>query len=270
MLFDTHTHPYITFKKSPESILEHFFWDDPKNICISVGCDIKTSLQSIELAKKYPWNIYASIGYHPCDIDYKYPGIPVADLRELYERNRKYIVAVWETGLDYYHLASISERTWLWEELVKDRQEIYFRSQISLARELELPFIIHSRESNSEVLQILKEENAHNYVFHCYSWDWKFAENILRQNPQAMFGLWGVLTFKKSQELHEVACKLPLKNILLETDAPFLTPEPLRGREENETLFVSYVLKKLQELRAESDEEIEKTVYENAKSFYRV
>lgn len=130
--------------------------------------------------------------------------------------------------------------------------------------------MIHSRESNEEVYEILAQEQAQNYVFHCYSGDWTLAQKILRQNPHAMFGFGGVLTFKKSLELQEVARNLPLANILLETDAPFLTPDPLRGKEENEPIFTRYVLKKLQELRDESPEDIEKAVYENGKRFFKV
>lgn len=270
MLFDTHVHPYITFKKSPEIILEHFFWDDPKNICISIACDIETSLKSIELAKKYK-NIYATIGFHPCDIDW-YESLEAAKLKlvDLYQKNKQHIVAIWETGLDYYHLTSISEKTWLSMSDIKQMQAVYFRTQIRLAGELKLPLVIHSRESNHDVLEILREEQASNYVFHCFSGDMQFIHKVLGQNPQAMFGFWWTLTFKKSLDLQEVARTLPLEHIILETDAPFLTPEPLRGREENEPLYVSYVLKKLQELRNEIPDEIKKTVYENGKKFYSI
>jgi len=277
MFFDSHTHPYITFKKSPENILEHFFWDHPKNMCVSIACDIETSLKSIELAKKYP-RLKATVWFHPCDIPYTSLNsllqgeikLQITELKNIYQKNKQHIVAIWETGLDYYHLAKISEKTRLSEEDIKHIQEIYFRAQIQLAHVLELPFVIHSRESNPEVLEILKQENAHNYVFHCYSGDWDFTQKVLEQNPQVLFGFWGALTFKKSQDLQEVARKLPLRHITLETDSPFLTPEPLRGREENEPLYVSHVLTKLQELRDESPEEVERVVFENARRFYGI
>ena len=322
MLFDTHAHPYITFKKSPEAILENFF-RDPNNRLVSIACDIKTSIQSIELAEAYPW-VYATIWYHPCDLPYaslnsgsapaiarvllqgeiklqnavaSFPlqgkefkievswdthntslnsllqgeiKLQIQELKNIYQKHKKHIVAVWETGLDYYHLASISEKSWLWESVIKQIQAEYFRAQIRLAQELELPFVIHSRESNDDVLAILSQEQASNYVFHCFSWDIDFAHKVLEQNPQAMFWLGWPLTFRKSHALHELARKLPLKHILIETDAPFLTPEPLRGREENEPLYVSHILAKLQELRDESPDEIEKMVYENGKKFYAV
>lgn len=268
MLFDTHAHPYLSFKKSPETILEHFFWDE-RNICISIGCDIESSEKSIALSKKYPWKLFASIGFHPCDLDwYQYPKGVVADIEKLYERNKEYIVAIWEIGLDYYHLYHLSESSWYSESEIKEIQKTYFREQIRLAKKLNLPFIIHSRESNEEVLEILREENTENYVFHSFSWDWDFAQRVLAQNPEAMFGFGGIMTFKKSQDLQEVVKNLPLKHILIETDSPFLTPEPLRGREENEPEFVKYVLKKIQELREEAPEEIEKILYENGKKFF--
>ena len=285
MLFDTHAHPYITFKKSPEAILENFFRDGDNRL-VSIACDIATSLQSIELAEKYPW-VHATLWFHPCDLPYislnsgstsakarillqREIKLQVEELRDIYQNHKKHIVAVWEMGLDYYHLASISEKTWLSERDIKQIQEEYFRAQIWLAQELELPFVIHSRESNDDVLAILSEEQASNYVFHCFSWDIDFAYKVLEQNPQAMFWLGWPLTFRKSHTLHELACKLPLEHILIETDAPFLTPEPLRGREENEPLYVSHVLSKLQEIRDDSPEEVERVVYENGKRFYGV
>ena len=277
MLFDTHTHPYITFKKSPEYNLEHFFWADKNNKCISIWCDIETSKNSIAFAQKYP-QLKATIGFHPCDLPYTSLNsllqgeirLQIDQLKKIYHEDKKHIVAIWEIGLDYYHLESISQKTGLRVEDIKQMQNLYFRAQIWLARELWLPFVIHSRESNEEVLEILTQQQGKNYVFHCYSGDWELAQKILQQNSQAMFGLWGVLTYKKSQQLREVAKNLPLESILIETDAPFLTPEPLRGREENEPIFVSHILKKLQELRDESPEEIESTLYENAKKFFRI
>lgn len=269
MLFDTHAHPYMNSRKSPEAILENFF-ETPANYMISIGCNIKTSQTSIELAKRYP-KLKASIGFHPVDI-------PLFDnlddnmqiLESLYLNNTSTVVALWETWLDYYWLDDITKKSWIWKTQIQATQASYFRAQIALAKKLALPFIIHSRESNPEVLEILQREKAQNYVFHCFSGDWKFAQKVLAQNPQALFGFGWILTYKKSLDLHEVAQNLPLANILLETDAPFLTPEPLRGKEENESSYLSYVLKKLQELRSESPEEIEHIVYENAKKFYRV
>lgn len=269
MLFDTHAHPYITFKKSPEDILENFLkWEE--NRMISIACDFESSIKSIELAKKYP-TLKASIGYHPCDIPLFDPveGI-IKKLEDLYWENSQYIVAIGEIGLDYYWLKDISEKNKFSPEKIKDIQKQYFIAQISLAKRLKLPFIIHSRESNEEVLEILIREEAQNYVFHCFSWNWDFTQRVLLQNPSALFGLWWVLTFKKSWELQEVAKNLPLENILIETDAPFLTPEPLRGKEENESLYVKYVLKKLQELRWEDPDSVERIVYENSNTFFRI
>ncbi len=296
MLFDTHTHPYITFKKSPDNNLEHFFWENKHNACISIGCDMATSIQSIKLAQKYSW-LKATIGFHPCDIPYSIWNKEVftslqdntslsffsqkkkmrlqieqdiRELRNLYFENKEHIVGIWEIWLDYYHLKTLTESSWLSHVTIKEIQEAYFRAQIELSGELWLPFVIHSRETNAEVLEILTHMKAKNYVFHCYSGNWDFAQKILVQNPQAMFGFGWPLTFKKSLELQEVARKLPLERILTETDAPFLTPEPLRWKEENEPSYVWYVLKKLQELREERPEEIEKAVYGNAVRFFKI
>ena len=162
MLFDTHAHPYITFKKTPEQILEHFF-SEKNNRLISIGCDEDTSKKSIELATKYPW-IKAAIGFHPCDIPYtsfsqnsSYEKIQnkMDFFRELYINHKNSIVAIWEIGLDYYHLSPLSDASWLNQEEIKRIQEDFFRTQIQLAQELHLPFIIHSRDSNERVLEIL-------------------------------------------------------------------------------------------------------------------
>lgn len=274
MLFDTHVHPYIYFKKSGAENLQNFFNAWGKYL-ISVGCDIKSSLLSIELAQQYS-GVYASIGFHPCDIPMWAEKTSLnsllqgemKQLRDLYTQQKKHIVAIGEIGLDYYHLATLSEKSWYSHSEIISWQKDFFRAQIRLAKELSLPFIIHSRESNEEVLEILEQENARNYVFHCYSGDWDLAQRILQQNPQAKFGFGWTLTFKKSTDLREVAQNLPLKHILIETDAPFLTPEPLRGKEENEPIFTKYVLDSLQDIRNEAPEEVENTIFENSKKFF--
>ena len=285
MLFDTHTHPYMTFKKTPEVILDKFFTDNYQNKCVSIACNIDSSLQSIDFAQKYD-RLYATIGFHPCDIPYtsyrSFTNIDIkkADnidkkidsdmqiLRDIYQKNKQYIVAIWEIGLDEYHLENISQKTWLDIPFIQWLQMKYFEAQVRLAKELMLPCVIHSRETNDKVFEILQQEIVTDYVFHCFSWSWEFIEKVLKQNSKAMFGFWGILTFKKSYELHKIIRKIPLNNIIIETDSPFLTPEPLRGKEENEPIFVKHVLTKLQQLRSENSKEIQKAVYENATRFY--
>lgn len=282
MLFDTHAHPYLFWEKDVKNtntrythklqsqILNRFFWSTWKYM-ISIGCDEKTSKQSLELAWKYPGQIFASIWIHPCDI--RYTHIQEKELSFIYDLYKKYtqhIVAIWEIWLDYYWIPDIEKKTGLTKDTLKAIQKSYFREQINIAKKLSLPIVLHARESNADILEILKETQAKNFVFHCYSGDLAFALEILDYDPTALFGIGWVLTFKNSQTLQEVVKTIPLKNIIIETDCPFLTPEPFRWREQNEPLYISYVLKKIQELRGESPEEIERVVFENGKRFYRL
>lgn len=291
MLYDTHCHPYLSKEKSQEEILKNFSqsWD----FLNSIWVDIETSQTSIELAKKYDF-IHATIWIHPCNIleekDWKHTlidlEITMKKLEEIYLENQEYIVWLWEMGFDFHWLDSMAEnflKTQIWEDAcikieeeakkeiitkiarnIKNYQELFFRAQIKLSKKYNLPIIIHNRNSKEDVLRVLQEENCTNFIFHCYSEDCTYAQELIEFSPECKISFSWIVTFKSAKEIQETAANIPLKNILVETDAPYLTPTPLRWKEENEPLFTKYVLEKIIELREESPQIIEEQIFQNS------
>lgn len=270
MLYDTHTHPYMTKRKSPKENLERFFWGEWKYLN-SIWVDIDSSQKSVILAKEYS-GIKAVIGIHPCDIlQYKDSLLEnISRLRNMYEDDPKLIVAIGESGLDYHWLESMSESSGIEKDKIISLQKDFFRAHISLARELRLPLVIHNRNAAEDVLSILMEEGFKNFVFHCYSEDYSYAQRLLNFAPECKLWFWGVVTFKNAKEVQEVVSKVPLHNIIIETDAPYLTPVPYRWKEENEPLFVQHVLSHIIDLREEDSETIKKQVFENSCVFFQI
>ncbi len=291
MLYDTHCHPYLSKEKSQEEILSNFSksWD----FLNSIWVNIQTSIISINLAKQYEF-IHATIWIHPCDIleenDWKHTLIDLdttlTKLEELYLENREYIVWMWEMGFDFHWLQSMAEKylnTQVWkakcstiecdtkDEIltkisrnIKNYQELFFRAQIKLANKYSLPIIIHNRDSKEDVLRVLIDENCTNFIFHCYSENLEYAQKLIEFSPNCKISFSWIVTFKSAKDIQETAKNIPLENILIETDAPYLTPTPLRGKEENEPLYTKYVLEKIIELRDESAEFIEKQIFKNS------
>jgi len=148
--------------------------------------------------------------------------------------------------------------------LQKKLQKLFFKAQIELAKKYNLPVIIHNRESKDDVLEILQETNFKNFIFHCYSENLEYAQKLLEFSPNCKISFSGIVTFKNALDIQKTAKNIPLKNILVETDSPYLTPTPLRWKEENEPSYTKYVLEKIIELREESPEEIKKTIFENS------
>lgn len=264
MLYDTHCHPYLAEKKSQEYIIENFFskWWVYIN---SVSVDLESSKNNITLAQKNSW-IFAVIWIHPTHtLEYKDSIESIMqELEELYHTNFQFIVAIWETGLDYYWLENLSERYSLQKEEIISLQKIFFREHIRLAKKYNLPLVIHNRNASEDVYKILVEEDYKNFVFHCYSEDLEYAQKLIKFAPDCCLWFWWVLTFKNAESVQNTAKNIPLKNIILETDSPYLTPIPFRGKEENEPLFSKYILDKLCELRDESFEIIQETVFSNS------
>ena len=221
---------------------------------VNVGADMKSSLNSVELANKYDF-IYAAVGVHPSDVT------------ELNEKNLKAIgqaaehkkaVAVGEIGLDYY---------WDKEPQVQENQRYWFKRQLELAKEKDLPVIIHSRDAAEDTMQILKETPMREMpgVIHCYSYSVEMAREFLKMGYD--IGVGGVLTFKNAKKLRAVVEEIPLERILLETDCPYMAPEPHRG-ERNSSLFIPYVVEKIAEIKSISTEEVLQTTNANAKKLF--
>lgn len=219
---------------------------------VNIGIDVDTSKASIDLANRYE-SVYATIGLHPSESEHK----SFSDLdmyRDLAEHEK--VVAIGEIGLDYH-----------WGADYKRTQMEWFRAQLDLARRLHLPVVIHSRDAAKDTLDILKEEKAGEIggVMHCYSYG---KEHALEYVKMGMYlGIGGVLTFKNAKKLKEVVEAVPLSHMVLETDAPYLTPEPFRGKR-NASKYLPYVVEAIANIKQVSIEEVVETTYENACKLY--
>lgn len=240
MLIDSHAHIQdAKFNQEVPLILENAR-NAGVEIIICVGYDYKTSRQAVELARKYP-QVYAVVGIHPHDAAELNSQV-LTGLFDLARDPR--VVAIGETGLDFYR--DLSPR---------DVQRQAFREQIKLAQELYKPVVIHDRDAHQEVAEMVKKEKAgrNGGVMHCYSGHLPLALEFMQAGFHLSFA--GPLTYKNAHKTQEVASRISLERILIETDCPYLTPEPLRGKR-NEPAYVQYVAGKLAELRKKSLEEI--------------
>ncbi len=257
MIFDTHAHyDDEAFDTDREELLSGL---SSRNIghVVNIGVDIKTSKDSLLLAKKYDW-IYAVIGFHPSetkqmsedDIDW---------LREHASKENK-VVAIGEIGLDYH---------WSESEEENNNQQHWFARQIALAKETGLPIVVHSREAAADTMRIIKEENAAECggIIHCYSYS---AEQARQYVDMGFYiGVGGVITFKNARKLIETVEAVPLTSIVLETDCPYLAPEPYRGKR-NDSSLLSLVVNKISDLKGVSVDEVIKATTQNAYKVYNI
>lgn len=214
-LFDTHAHlDFPEYDEDLSQVLSRCRENQVEYI-LNVGIDIETSRKSVSLARANQ-GIFASVGIHPHDV----VGFDEHSLKalKLLAAEEK-VVALGEIGLDYYRDLS-----------PKDKQQEAFRRQISLARQLALPVVIHDRDAHQDIMSILVEEKVRDVggIMHCFSGDWPMAKKCLDHNLLIAVG--GAVTFKNAESLREVARKVPRDRLLLETDSPFLSPEPRRGK----------------------------------------
>ncbi len=253
-IFDTHCHPHLNHIKNPDETIRNFFENWGKYMTV-IWTDLNKNKKALEIAKKYDW-VFASIGIHPCDIDGLDIEKTISEMNIMYLKNKWKIVAIWECWLDYYWMER-DETTNKLNEIdrnikinnQKKQQERFFIAQIELARELGLPVIIHNRESRDDVFKILQKTDFKNFIFHCYSEDLEYAYKLIEFSPNCKISFSWIVTFKNANDIQETAKNIPLKNILAETDSPYLTPTPFRWREENEALYTKYVIEKISELR---------------------
>ncbi|MDR3629242.1 MAG: TatD family hydrolase [Desulfocapsaceae bacterium] len=251
-LVDTHCHLDMdAYADDIETVLQRSSLHNIGAI-VSVGIDVNSSIQAVELAKQYT-PVSAAIGIHPHDVD----NITIdtfSILADIAENNKEYIVAYGEIGLDYAKRYSSPEA-----------QRLQFRNQLSLANDLHLPVIIHDRDAHEDILTILRESGPLRYggIMHCFSGDAGFAYKIIDLGLH--ISIPGTVTFKNATAIQDVAAKIPLNSMLLETDGPFLTPHPFRGKR-NEPPFVLYTALKVAEIRDISLEELAKQTSLNAKA----
>ncbi len=252
MIFDTHAHyDDDAFDHDREELL---FGMKEKGVeCIvNIGASLDSCRKTLELTEKYPF-VYGAIGIHPSDTE----ELTDEDLDWLKrEAGREKIVAIGEVGLDYH-----------WPEPDRETQQKWFKEQLKAAGELGLPVVIHSRDAAKDTLEILQDWNDRKTrgVIHCFSYTWEIAREYL--NMDYYFGIGGVLTFKNARKLVEAVEHIPMERILLETDCPYLAPEPYRGKR-NQSEYIYYVADKLAELKGLGREEVLRITGENARTFY--
>ena len=250
MIFETHAHyddDKFTEDRDELILAVHERGVHP---IINVGASIHSTQTTLELAKRYPF-IYAAVGVHPSD---------VADLNEdtfawLKEQTTyAKTVAVGEIGLDYY---------WDKEADVQEKQRDWFGRQLQLAREADLPVIIHSRDAAADTLQVRRDNHSVTIpgVIHCYSYSPELAQEFVRMGYY--IGVGGVVTFKNAKKLVETVQTIPMERILLETDSPYMAPEPHRGTR-NDSRNIPYVIAKLAELKGLTPQAVERITEENA------
>ena len=252
-IVDSHCHidrvDLEAFGGSVESMLSHAK-ELSVNQFLCVCIDLEHFDQVHSLALQHS-NIYASVGVHPTEITSKEPS--VEKLLELSSSER--VIAIGETGLDYFRVKK-DEADWQ-----RDR----FRRHIRASNKSEKPLIIHMRESKEDIIDILQKENAQSGVMHCFAEDWETAKAALDLGFYISFS--GILTFNNANDLREIAKKVPADRLLVETDSPYLTPAPYRGKP-NSPAYTYYVAEKLAEVRNTSIDEIAEVTTTNFKNLF--
>ena len=253
MLFDTHAHmDDRAFDDDREELLSSLPGQGIA-LLMNPGCSLASSREASRLSREYDY-IYAAVGSHPDAAD-EVNGEVLEEYRKLCKRNPK-IKAIGEIGLDYHY-----------EDIPRDIQQRAFRMQLELARELDLPVIVHEREAHEDGLKIIAEFPEVTGVFHCYSGSAEMAKLLVDRGWY--IGFTGVLTFKNARKAVEVAQSIPLERIVLETDCPYMSPEPFRGKR-NDPSRLCYMAEKLAQLRSLPVERIHEITVENGKQLYRI
>lgn len=259
-IFDTHAHyDDERFEDDRETLLTEMFQGPICNV-VNVGANLASSRNSIELSKQYE-PVYAAVGVHPEDAG----EIDDESLKWLEQVSfEKKVVAIGEIGLDYYYM-----------DHDKKTQADAFQKQLHLARKVNLPIIVHSRDACEDTLNIIKESDAStpfdpNYipgVIHCFSYSAEIALTYVKMGY--FIGVGGVVTFANSKKLKEVVTSVPLSHIVLETDCPYLSPVPNRGKR-NSSLNLPYVVEEISRLTGITPEEVIQTTTQNARKLYRL
>lgn len=253
MLFDTHAHfDDEQFDADRDEVLKSLKSYGVGNI-VNIGSSMKTSRTSVALAEKYDF-VYAAVGIHPSETG----ELCEADIDELKRlaANPK-VRAIGEIGLDYHYP----------DDVEPSIQKKWFVRQLELAKELNMPVVIHARESRGECLEILKEHKISNGVVHCFSGSAETAREILKLGMMISFT--GVLTFKNAKKAIAACAAVPLDRLMIETDCPYMSPEPHRGRR-NFSGYVEFVARKMAEIKGVSYDELVDITERNAKRFYGI
>jgi TatD DNase family protein len=261
-LFDSHSH-YFDSKFSEESVggadalLKELFEDSVEYI-VNVGTDLENSKKCVDMAKRYP-GMYAAVGIHPGDCrDLSRDEIAAFDafLKEHSDFKMEKIVAIGEIGFDYY-----------WEPYDKEHQRFFFEEQMKLAEKYGLPVIIHDREAHGDCFDTVLKFNNVKGVFHSYSGSAEMAKELIKRDWYVSFS--GVVTFKNANRVREVVASIPLDRILVETDCPYLTPHPYRGKLTHSGLM-RYTVDTLAEIFSKDSDEMADILSQNAKKLFKI
>lgn len=252
-IFDSHAHyDDNRFDSDREELLSRVLPEKGVAGVVNMGADFQGCRDTLALTERYEY-FYGAVGIHPENAR-DLPENWLDLLREMLRRPK--IVAIGEIGLDYH---------WL-DECPKDRQREVFAAQLELSRELDMPVAVHDREAHGDTLELLKRYRPQG-VLHCFSGSWEMAREVLSLGMY--LGLGGTVTFKNARHAVEVAKNMPLDRLLLETDAPYLAPEPCRGRR-NDSSLIAHVAERIGELRGESPETVLRAGEENARRLFRI
>ena len=254
MYFDTHAHYYDrAFDADRDDVLAAL----PAagvDLALCPGCDLESSRQSVALAEQYP-HLYAAVGFHPENLE----GARLSDLAEIEAMAaHPRVKAIGEIGLDYY-----------WEK-DPDRRRIqrdFFSAQLDLAEQLDLPAIVHDREAHRDSLEMVRAHPNARGVFHCYSGGVEDAKTLVIMGWMVSFT--GVITFKNARRALEVIQWLPMDRIMIETDAPYMAPEPYRGRR-NDSRYVFRMAEAIAQVKGLTAEEVGRITTENGKRFFNI
>ncbi len=253
MLFDTHAHyDDERFDEDREALL-NAMPEKGVGLIVNPGCDLASSRTAVDMAQKYDF-LYAAVGIHPENCGDFAPAM-TDGLRALAKAPK--VVAIGEIGLDYY---------WA-ENPPRELQQEVLRRQLALAQELHLPVIIHDRDAHADTLSIVREFPQVTGVFHCFAGSVEMAQTLIKMGWMLSFN--GAATFKNAKKAPEVIAAVPLEKLMIETDAPYLTPVPHRG-ERNDSSYVRFVAEKIAEIKGISAEEVEKATWENGKAFFGI
>ncbi len=249
MIFDTHAHyDDEQFDADREELLDSMAEQGVGTI-VNVSASYPSCEQVTEMVQKYPF-MYAAVGVHPDHV-----GDLNARMKKLFANDK--VIAVGEIGLDYY-----------WDNESHDLQKAWFIRQLELARELDLPVLIHSREAAADTMDIMKEHaEGISGVIHCYSYSKEMAREYVKMG--FYIGVGGVVTFKNARKLKETVVEIPLTSIVLETDCPYLAPEPNRGKRNN-SAYIRYVAEEIAKIKGITYEEVVAQTEENARKMYRL
>ncbi|MDY3866551.1 MAG: TatD family hydrolase [Dysosmobacter sp.] len=252
-IFDTHAHyDDSRFDGDRDAVLAALP-EAGVELVLDPGCDLPSSRAAAALAERYG-HVYAAAGIHPENCA-GFQDADLAALRQLLAQPK--VAAIGEIGLDYY---------WA-ENPPRDFQQMVFRKQLALAEELDLPVIVHDREAHGDSLSIIREFPAVTGVFHCFSGSPEMAEELLKRGWYLGFD--GPITYKNARRAPEVAAITPLERMVVETDAPYLSPVPVRGRR-NDSRYLPHVIAKLAEWKGVTPEEMTRITCENGKRLFRL